>query len=150
MSNDYDPSLKEKLKIQLSDISSIPDPSKSKSLEKQTLYNDLNQAREEHYRDLSALINEELRNKLVLRKIAVWFMIAIISLHFVVSCFLVGFVVYQRSMGNGDILSDSVLVAIVVTLMINFLASLGIIFKYIFSSTAETYSHIERTAGIDD
>ena len=38
------------------------------------------------------------------------------------------------------------MIYLIVTLMVNFLASFGIILKYVFSSTNETYSHIEKTA----
>ncbi|OTG44175.1 hypothetical protein B7935_10305 [Streptococcus agalactiae] len=80
-------------------------------------------------------------------------MITIVSLHFIASVVLIIFVIYNRISKNLNVISDQALIAIVASLMVNFLGTVGIIFKYLFSKTSETYTHIEmmsKNIDIDD
>ena len=106
----------------------------------------MDEAQARHYKDLTDTIKKELENKIFFRKLSIWFMLGVVTLHFLGSIFLLYIVIKARICGKGNIISDNTMIYLIVTLMVNFLASFGIILKYVFSSTNETYSHIEKTA----
>ncbi|EGF04942.1 hypothetical protein HMPREF9394_1653 [Streptococcus sanguinis SK1057] len=117
-----------------------------KSLSKQKKFETMDEAQARHYKDLTDAIKKELENKIFFRKLSIWFMLGVVTLHFLGSILLLYIVIKARICGKGDIISDNTMIYLIVTLMVNFLASFGIILKYVFSSTNETYSHIEKTA----
>ena len=117
-----------------------------KSLNEQTKFETADDAQRQHYKDLTSAIKKELENKIFFRKLSIWFMLGVLALHFLGSIILLYIVIKARICGKGNIISDNTMIYLIVTLMVNFLASFGIILKYVFSSTNETYSHIEQTA----
>lgn len=119
-----------------------------KSLREQTTFETMDEAQARHYKELTVAIREELENKIFFRKLSIWFMLGVVTLHFLGSIVLLYIVIKARICGKGDIISDNTMISFIVTLMVNFLASFGIILKYVFSSTTETYSHIEKTASM--
>ena len=119
-----------------------------KSLSKQKTFETMDEAQARHYKELADVIKEELENKIFFRKLSIWFMLGVVTIHFLDSIFLLYIVINARICGKGNIISDNTIIYLIVTLMINFLASFGIILKYVFSSTNETYSHIEKTASM--
>lgn len=117
-----------------------------KTLSKQKTFETMDEAQTRHYKDLTDTIKKELENKIFFRKLSIWFMLGVVTLHFLGSILLLYIVIKARICGKGNIISDNTMIYLIVTLMVNFLASFGIILKYVFSSTNETYSHIEKTA----
>ena len=117
-----------------------------KTLSKQKTFETMDEAQTRHYKDLTDTIKKELENKIFFRKLSIWFMLGVVTLHFLGSILLLYIVIkatYLWLKGK-IIISDNTMIYLIVTLMVNFLASFGIILKYVFSSTNETYSHIEK------
>lgn len=119
-------------------------PSFPKYLGKEERFESMKDAQQAHYNELSIILKNELNSKIKFRKILICFMISIISIHFVVTFIILFCHIYFKHL-KITILSDTVIMALVVTSMLNYLATLGIILKYVFSSTAETYKHMENT-----
>lgn len=139
--------LKEKLRSDFQPHKKRPTNNKLiKYLSKQETFETMDEAQTRHYKDLADAVKKELENKIFFRKLSIWFMLVVLTLHFLGSILLLYIVIKARICGKGNIISDNTMIYLIVTLMVNFLASFGIILKYVFSSTNETYSHIEQTA----
>lgn len=113
-------------------------------------YNTFDAAREVHYRDISKTLTDELKQKMKLRRNAMWFMFIFVGTHLLSSILILGFVVWNRLSIGIEVVSDKFMLTFLISPLVNFLTSLGIIFKYLFSQTSETYDYLKNFIKFED
>ena len=106
-----------------------------KTLSKQKTFETMDEAQTRHYKDLTDTIKKELENKIFFRKLSIWFMLGVVTLHFLGSILLLYIVIKARICGKGNIISDNKLIYFIFTILFIFLESLVFILNFFFSST---------------
>lgn len=139
-----------KLKEQLKGDTKLNSRYASKVKFSEETYNTIEEAAKEHYSKMAEVLTSELEQKMRFRKWAVIFMLAFVGLHIVVSIVVMGFVIVNRAKNGNEVVSDTFMLTFLITPLVNFLASLGIIFKYLFSQTSETYSYLKSFINHDE